>query len=62
MLIKNITESMTSNRIEWRKTIHVTDPDSVEDQQSTPEILGLRLGCYCNFFFFFFPSFMELYN
>jgi hypothetical protein len=27
MLIKKITESMTSDRIEWRKMIHVTDPD-----------------------------------
>jgi hypothetical protein len=27
MLIKKVTESMTSDRIEWRKRIHVADPD-----------------------------------
>ncbi len=32
MLINNITESMTLDRIEWRKRIHVTNPDYfVED-------------------------------
>jgi hypothetical protein len=32
MLIKNITESMTLDKIEWRKRIHVPDFDySVED-------------------------------
>ena len=32
MSIKNIIESMTLDRIEWRKIIHVANPDySMED-------------------------------
>jgi hypothetical protein len=32
MLIKNIIESMTLDRIEWRKIIHVADPDYSVDK------------------------------
>ena len=31
MSIREVIESMTSDRIEWRKRIHVTDPMIIED-------------------------------
>ena len=31
MSIRELIESMTSDRIEWRKRIHVTDPMNIED-------------------------------
>ena len=31
MSIRELIENMTSDRIEWRKRIHVTDPMNIED-------------------------------
>ena len=42
MLIKKMTESMISNRIEWQKRIHLADLDQfIEDPQPTPN------SCQC---------------
>ena len=50
MLITNIAERMTSDRIEWRKKNTCGRHDYfVEDPQLIPKTLGLRLGCcYCH--------------
>ena len=37
MLIKKITESMTSYKIEWRKRIHVADPNYLVEIHSRPQ-------------------------
>ena len=48
MSIKKVTNSITSDKTEWRNRMHVADPNqSIENPQLTPKILGLRLGCCC---------------
>ena len=47
--IKEVTKSMTSNRIESEKRIHMVNHEqSVEKSITDPKILRLRLGgCHC---------------
>ena len=47
---KNDMSIMTSDRIEWRKWIHVSDLISLLRIHRWPLILGLKLGCGCNIF------------
>jgi hypothetical protein len=46
MLKKKVIESMILDRIEWRKQIHVAEPDYFgEDPIADPKIFGTKACC-----------------